>query len=119
MHHDVLVLGAGVAGLSAARALAAQGVHVAVLEARGRVGGRVHTLRGEGWPHPIELGAEFLHGRPRALELPCRWALLPWNADGAHWERVGQKVKRVDGPFEEAMELFPKMEQREETAQQF
>ncbi|HEY2793438.1 MAG TPA: NAD(P)/FAD-dependent oxidoreductase [Micromonosporaceae bacterium] len=41
MKHDVIVLGAGLAGLSAARDLANAGVDVLVLEARDRVGGRV------------------------------------------------------------------------------
>ncbi|MFJ8074227.1 flavin monoamine oxidase family protein [Streptomyces sp. NPDC096176] len=41
MHHDVIVLGAGLAGLAAARDLAAGGADVLVLEARDRVGGRV------------------------------------------------------------------------------
>ncbi|MFE3635604.1 FAD-dependent oxidoreductase [Streptomyces cellostaticus] len=45
MHHDVIVLGAGLAGLSAARDLAAGGADVLVLEARDRVGGRVEQVR--------------------------------------------------------------------------
>jgi monoamine oxidase len=57
---DVIILGAGVAGLAAARDLTAAGLRVLLLEARNRLGGRVltrHTLQG-----PIELGAEFVHG---------------------------------------------------------
>ncbi len=64
---DVLVLGAGVSGLAAAARLAAAGCTVRVLEARDRVGGRVFTLRGEPWPVPIDLGAEFIQGRIPAL----------------------------------------------------
>lgn len=64
---DVLVIGGGVAGLSAARVLADAGLRVRVLEARGRVGGRVHTRRVPGFPFPIELGAEFVHGTPGEL----------------------------------------------------
>ncbi len=59
---DVLIVGAGVAGLSTARSLRAQGLGVTVIDARDRLGGRVHTLRERGWPLPIELGAEFIHG---------------------------------------------------------
>jgi len=57
---DVIVLGAGVAGLATARDLTAAGMHVLLLEARDRIGGRVLT---HATPHgPIELGAEFVHG---------------------------------------------------------
>jgi len=58
---DVLVLGAGIAGLKAGRDLREAGLRVVVLEARDRVGGRVWTDRTLA-PHPLELGAEFIHG---------------------------------------------------------
>jgi monoamine oxidase len=61
---DVLIVGAGAAGLSAARALTRAGLHVVILEARHRIGGRIHTLDDPLSPVPIELGAEFIHGRP-------------------------------------------------------
>ncbi|HVR21201.1 MAG TPA: NAD(P)/FAD-dependent oxidoreductase [Polyangiaceae bacterium] len=64
---DVLVLGAGMAGLSAARELCHRGVSVTVLEARARAGGRILTEDVPGWATPVELGAEFVHGRPREL----------------------------------------------------
>src|SRR2546422_800480 len=59
---DVLVLGAGAAGLAAARDLSHAGLRVTVIEARPRVGGRVLTVHDPRSPVPIELGAEFIHG---------------------------------------------------------
>lgn len=61
----VLVIGAGMAGLIAARKLAESGQKVLVLEARGQVGGRIRTLREDG--EVLELGAEFIHGKPPEL----------------------------------------------------
>ena len=59
----VVVAGAGLAGLSAARELEAGGADVTVVEARGRVGGRVHTLRdGFGPRRHAEAGADLIEG---------------------------------------------------------
>jgi monoamine oxidase len=63
---DVLVVGAGAAGLAAAAELTRAGRSVLVVEARDRVGGRCLTRRLPGIPTPVELGAEFIHGRPEA-----------------------------------------------------
>jgi monoamine oxidase len=63
---DVLVVGAGAAGLAAAAELTRAGRSVLVVEARDRIGGRCHTRRLPGIPVPVELGAEFIHGRPEA-----------------------------------------------------
>lgn len=61
MDADVIVIGAGAAGLAAARELSAAQVKVIILEARDRIGGRIHT-HFDKWA--IELGAEFVHGKP-------------------------------------------------------
>lgn len=58
---DVIVIGAGAAGLSCARALADAGRRVVVVEARNRIGGRLWTDR-TGMSVPIERGPEFIHG---------------------------------------------------------
>ncbi len=67
-HYDVLILGAGAAGLAAARILARSGRRVAVIEARDRIGGRIFTRHVTGpltgTTIPVELGAEFVHGLP-------------------------------------------------------
>lgn len=62
---DVIVVGAGVAGLSAAVLLAEAGCRVLVLEAGSRVGGRIRTEYPDG--KPVETGAEFIHGKPGEL----------------------------------------------------
>jgi monoamine oxidase len=59
---DVLVVGAGAAGLAAARVVSDAGHSVTVLEARERIGGRIFTREDSGLPVPLELGAEFVHG---------------------------------------------------------
>lgn len=56
----VVVVGAGMAGLAAARQLRSAGVAVTVIEARNRIGGRIHTVRS--WPRPVDLGASWIHG---------------------------------------------------------
>lgn len=58
---DVVVIGAGMAGVAAARAMAGGGARVTVLEAGDRIGGRVWTDR-EFAAMPVEAGAEFIHG---------------------------------------------------------
>lgn len=57
---ETIVVGAGVAGLTCARLLAAEGQRVVVLEARDRIGGRLHTLRENG--RIIDHGASWIHG---------------------------------------------------------
>lgn len=56
---DVLIIGAGLSGLTAATELKQQGLHVRILESRSRMGGRIHTL-GADENKPIELGATWL-----------------------------------------------------------
>ncbi|MGB9227628.1 flavin monoamine oxidase family protein [Mycobacterium sp.] len=57
---SVLVVGAGMAGLAAARSLADAGWPVRLIEARDRIGGRINTTRD--WGVPLEMGASWIHG---------------------------------------------------------
>jgi monoamine oxidase len=61
----VVVIGGGMAGLSAASSLVRAGCSVTLLEAKNRFGGRIHTVTAGG--QPIELGAEFLHGESATI----------------------------------------------------
>jgi monoamine oxidase len=73
--YDVVVIGAGAAGLNAARLLAQAGKRVVLLEARARIGGRILSYAqpstNSSSSIPIELGAEFVHGLPETT-----WSLL-------------------------------------------
>lgn len=60
---DIIIIGAGASGLMTARELSKMGRSVVILEARDRTGGRIHTLINNELPQPVELGAEFVHGR--------------------------------------------------------
>lgn len=74
----VVVIGAGMAGLAVARQLHDAGRPVVVLEARDRLGGRVHTSRL--WPQwPMDLGASWIHGlKGNPLTGLAREAQAPW-----------------------------------------
>ena len=58
---DVVVIGAGMEGVAAARALTRDGLSVCVVEGRNRVGGRIHSIR-DFCGQPVAAGAEFVHG---------------------------------------------------------
>ena len=84
---DVIIIGAGVAGLEAARVLHDAGVEFVVLEARDRIGGRIFTLHDAELPVPIELGAEFVHGTaPELGEIAREAHLATCDIDGERWQ---------------------------------
>ena len=123
MASDVIVIGAGVSGLAAARDTASVGLHVTLLEARGRIGGRIHTLRDERAPLPMELGAEFVHGSPReVLDLAETARLLLSNVTGRHWHLRGGLLTR-SGEFwselEEVLERMKKVEGADRSFREF
>ncbi|MGA2342038.1 MAG: NAD(P)/FAD-dependent oxidoreductase [Steroidobacteraceae bacterium] len=91
--YDVLIVGAGAAGLAAGRALAAAGLRTAILEARERVGGRIlteHVACAAG-PIPVELGAEFIHGLPKSS-----WDIVG-EAGLAAYELAGSDLVYANG----------------------
>jgi monoamine oxidase len=77
---QIVIIGAGAAGLMAARELACAGKRVTVLEARDRCGGRIHSLPVAEFGYPAEGGAEFVHGEApitRGLLREAGLSLLP------------------------------------------
>ena len=96
---DVVVVGAGLAGLAAARRLVAQGVSVVVLEARERVGGRVenHDI-GDG--RVVEVGGQWIgptQDRLAALARDLGVETFPTHAQGANLLEYGGSVRRYKG----------------------
>ncbi|MGQ0560275.1 MAG: flavin monoamine oxidase family protein [Gemmatimonadota bacterium] len=109
--YDAIVIGAGAAGLMAARELKRAGYGVLVLEASDRIGGRVRTLHDTGAGIPIELGAEFVHGDARETNRlldEARLASVPvlgrhvrsdrgqFSEQEHMWKRMGRVFKRLD-----------------------
>ncbi|MDF2430623.1 MAG: hypothetical protein JWP44_254, partial [Mucilaginibacter sp.] len=94
----ILVIGAGAAGLMAARILAKSGCKVTVLEARDRCGGRIHTLTDEIFFKNAELGAEFVHGDlPVTLSLLNEAGISYYPAGGEMWQfKNGSFVKEEE-----------------------
>lgn len=97
MPTDVLIIGAGAAGLSAALDLARNGVSLEILEARGRVGGRVFTKHDPTLNHPMELGAEFVHGLAPEIWLPLQeHKLKVTEVEGDSWCSIAGKLERCN-----------------------
>lgn len=108
---DVIVIGAGVAGLAAARDLAVAGLNVLVLEARERIGGRVRTERPPHAAVPVELGAEFIHGKPpETWEIVDAGGLLACEADDDHWLSRSGKIVESDSFWNELDRVMKLME---------
>ncbi|HEU5210059.1 MAG TPA: NAD(P)/FAD-dependent oxidoreductase [Longimicrobiales bacterium] len=110
MNTDVLVIGAGVAGLAAAGELARAGVRVRVLEARDRIGGRIHTLRDASLAVPVELGAEFVHDLTPALRSVLERAsieLIP--LEGEQWRADHGRLTRDERTFSRVADIIERM----------
>lgn len=98
-----MIIGAGAAGLTAARALAEAGHSALILEARDRIGGRIWTRHETDIAAPVELGAEFIHGQiPQTLNLLHEAGAAALSAEGTHWTLVrGGLPHRTDDLFEQ------------------
>ncbi len=101
MTTDVVVVGAGLAGLAAARELTGRGLSVTVLEASDRVGGRVRDVALPGG-QVIELGAQWVgrqHTRVRGLAAELGLDLVAVDPGGDHLYVAGGRATRFTGRF--------------------
>jgi monoamine oxidase len=101
---EVIVIGAGAAGLTVARDLTAAGLRVLLLEARDRLGGRImthHTPDG-----PIELGAEFVHGAFEEIIGVAEQARLPLRETDRNSARERQEGSAPRADFFSAIDAL-------------
>jgi monoamine oxidase len=108
MDADTIVIGAGAAGLAAARSLARHSVRVVLLEARDRVGGRVWSRPAAWSATPAELGGEFIHGRGELTMFLLRdagMAAIDTGGEGWTCSKDGE-LRRDDGDFSSAVGIL-------------
>ncbi len=118
---EVAIIGAGLAGLSAARTLVEHGVEVEIFEATDRLGGRARTVHVPDASLPIELGPEFVHGDPdRTSELVRDpdveieelgerhhiWRDGRLVAAGDLWQRFGELLAQVNESADESARAY-------------
>ncbi|MGP8101430.1 MAG: flavin monoamine oxidase family protein [Candidatus Cybelea sp.] len=107
MDADVVVIGAGAAGLAAARSLGRRKLRVLLLEARDRVGGRVLSHAIAGIATPAELGAEFIHGpaeQTKALLREAGSAAIDMGGDA--WIRENGELRCEQESFSSSARIF-------------
>lgn len=101
---DIIIIGAGAAGLMAAKELSLSGKKIAVLEARDRTGGRIDTIAASGFAQPVDRGAEFVHG-----DLPLTKKLL--KEAGAKLVAVSGSIwQHRDGSFQQKEDFIEQYE---------
>ena len=109
---DVIIVGAGAAGLAAGARLTAAGFQVLLLEARDRIGGRILADGLEPDGAAVELGAEFVHGRPPEIfGLAGRAGLEIREIEGQPWISHNGTVQPAEAFFDSQAAVFERLEQ--------
>ena len=106
----IVIIGAGAAGLAAARDLSLAGQKVIIVEARDRIGGRIFTHRDPCSPVPIELGAEFVHGKsPELWQIAEKLAAKPYEVTERHWYFTNGKLSKSSDFWKKIESLMDEM----------
>jgi monoamine oxidase len=109
---EVMVIGAGVAGLSCAQALCDAGLRVTILEARSRVGGRIWTVHPYLTKAPVELGAEFIHGLPQEVwQIVERAGLQTHELTGNRWRLEQARLAPMSGSWDLIDSIFRRIDE--------
>ena len=117
---SAIVVGAGVAGLAAARCLREAGLEVTVLEARDRIGGRVWTEHPQGLGVPVEIGAEFIHGATPEIDRLAREARLRVvDIAGRRWTTRRGKLVLLDDFWEQLDRVMRRLDEEREPDRSF
>ena len=104
---DVAIIGAGVSGLIAAQKLSAAGLSIALIEARDRIGGRIHSIADPLFPLPVELGAEFIHSKGGDL-----WPIIAaagtsaYAVDGDHFYLRRGRLRKDNAFWDQVDEVL-------------
>lgn len=105
---EIVVIGAGAAGLMAARELTRAGKRVVIVEARDRIGGRVWSLPENDFGYLAQAGAEFVHGSAPITKSLIREARLTFvPTDGEVWNSSGGKLTHEDNLFTPDISFMP------------
>ena len=102
----IVIVGAGAAGLMAARELARAGRTVTILEARERCGGRIDPLPASEFGYPADGGAEFVHGEAPVTRKLVREAGLSLRRSKAQWSFDGTRLSHEDRHDPHEAELY-------------
>ena len=139
MDQEIIIIGAGAAGLMAAFDLSFAGKKVLIIEGRDRIGGRIHTIPDPTFPLAVELGAEYIHGDlPLTKDLLKKYKLEYYKMKGdlvrfenGHLqeqddfvENVGKVIKRLkeletDVSLDAFLERYFSDQQHETTKKNF
>ena len=107
---EIVIIGAGISGLMAARELLRNGHTVTVVEARDRVGGRIHAIQAD-FSIPVETGAEFVHGKqPVTFELLEEARMKKQLLKGKFYSIAQDELQRGDMLDDHWKQLFRELD---------
>jgi monoamine oxidase len=111
----IIIIGAGAAGLYAAKLLSGKGKYITILEARDRIGGRIRTVKDPRFNLPVETGAEFVHGDLKLTAKLLKQAGLKHHAiAGGIWRSNNGQLQKQEDFIEGQEELLEKLKTLEE-----